>query len=135
MSAPSQREQLRRFALTLPSAAEDFPWGEPVVKVRRDGEPPAWRRGLVHGNTFLWHGRPEDDDPKVSVKLTESYEQAVTVAGATPMTHSGLGQWGWLTFSLSAAPLDVVFDWVEESWRAAAPKKLLRDLASQGRLR
>ena len=122
------RAELRDFALGLPAAAEDFPWGEPVVKVRRPGEPPAWRRGLVHGNTFLWLGRPEDDDPRVSVKLTGSYEQAVALAGATPMTHSGLGQWGWLTFTLSAAPDDLLLDWVEESWRAAAPKKLLSEL-------
>src|SRR5436853_1387690 len=43
-------DAVRSFALGLPNATEDFPWGEAVVKVeKRDAEPPAWRRHLVHG--------------------------------------------------------------------------------------
>src|SRR3981081_2470502 len=95
----SEWDIVRAFALELPSAAEDFPWGESVVKVeKRLIDPPAWRRGLVHGPVFLWLGRRDAEAHAVFVQLTFSYEQAGGAARATPTTASGLGQWGWLTF-------------------------------------
>lgn len=127
---------MRAFALGLPNAAEDFPWGEPVVKIhKRDIEPPRWRQGLVHGPMFLWLGRPDAEVPSVAVKLTASPDAAVALAGATPTTHSGLGQWGWLTVPLPGTDLDLVCEWVEESYRSKAPKKLIAVLDARGRMR
>lgn len=119
---------IRRLALGFPNATEDTPWGdELVVKVeRRDREPPPWRRHLVHGPVFLWLGQPGAGE--VSVKLTASHEAARALAGAVPTTTSGLGQWGWLTVPLAAADVDLLGDWVEESYRNVAPKKLVREL-------
>ena len=119
---------VRRFALGLPNATEDTPWGDGlVVKVeKRDGDPPAWRRHLIHGPVFVWLGAP--DAPTVSVKLTASHEAARALAGATPTTASGLGQWGWLDVPLGAVDPDLLCDWVEESYRIIAPKKLVREL-------
>jgi hypothetical protein len=128
---------VRSFALGLPQAVEDFPWGEPVVKVeKRDGPgpapAPAWRRGLVHGPMFLWLGSPDASEPAVAVKLRASYDEAVAVGRAVPTTHSGLGQWGWLTVPLgpSVDRVDValVCGWVEESYRIVAPRKLVARL-------
>ena len=34
-AAMAAREQLRTFALGLPGAYEEFPWGESVVKVNK----------------------------------------------------------------------------------------------------
>jgi predicted DNA-binding protein (MmcQ/YjbR family) len=116
--------QVRAFALGLPHAVEDLPWGELVVKIdyprRRMGN------GLVYGPMFLWLGNK--DATAVSVKLKASYDQAVAVGGATPMTMSGLGQWGWLTVPLDGADLDLLCDWVDESYRNVAPRKLAAEL-------
>lgn len=120
---------VRRFALALPNATEDTPWGDVlVVKVeKRDADPPLWRRHLVHGPVFLWLGGPGAGE--VAVKLTASHEAARALAGAVPTTASGLGQWGWLTVPLAAAvDVDLLGDWVEESYRNVAPKKLIREL-------
>lgn len=126
---------VRAYALSLPNAAEDFPWGASVVKVeKRDGgAPPAWRRHLVHGPMFLWLGPAED--AAVAVKLTASAPIAESVAGATPTTHSGLGQWGWFTVPLAGVDPDLVCDWVDESYRNVAPRKLVRVLDAERRRR
>jgi hypothetical protein len=120
---------VREFALSLPAAAEDFPWGESVIKVgRRDVAPPSWRRGLVHGPMFLWLSRCDAESHAVHVKLTHCYDQARDMAGAAPTATSGLGQWGWLTVPLAAVNVDLLCEWVEESYRNVAPKKVVAQL-------
>jgi hypothetical protein len=120
---------VREFALSLPAATEDFPWGESVIKVERRGvDPPSWRRDLVHGPMFLWLGRRDVESHAVHVKLTSCYDQAVEMAGAAPTATSGLGQWGWLTVPLDAVDVELLCDWVEESYRNVAPKKLVAKL-------
>jgi predicted DNA-binding protein (MmcQ/YjbR family) len=122
-------DTVRDFALSLPCATEDFPWGETVVKIeKRSVDPPPWRRHLVHGPMFLWLGRRDAQEHALAVKLTDSYEQAVALARAVPTTHSGLGQWGWLTVALSAADVALLCDWVDESYRNTAPKALIAEL-------
>ena len=121
-------DQLRRFALGLPAAEENFPWGETVIKVRRKPGIPPWRKEGVHGPMFLWMGQRDAAAPSVCVKLTRAYEEAVAVAGATPTTISGLGQWGWLTVRLSAVDVALVSDWVEESYRNVAPRRFVAEL-------
>lgn len=120
----------REFALALPAAAEDAPWGETVIKVRRkDGAPP-WRRGGdgVHGPMFLWLGQRSANAPVVAVKLAGSYEAAVALAQAAPTTMSGLGQWGWLTVPLAPVDVPLLCDWIEESYRGVAPRRLVDEL-------
>ena len=62
------------------------------------------------------------------VKLTDSYEQAKALARATPVTMSGVGQWGRLTIPLPTPHLALLLDWVDESYRAVAPKRLVAQL-------
>ena len=122
-------DAVREFALSLPGAAEDFPWGETVIKVpRKPGTPPWVKEGGVYGPMFLWMGRRDVDMPFVCVKLSTSYEEAVAVAHAAPTTISGLGQWGWLTVRLAEADVPLVCDWVEESYRNVAPRRFLVEL-------
>ena len=120
----------RAFALGLPSAEEDGPWGETVVKVRRKPGVPPWRKAGegVNGPMFLWLGRRDAETPVLSVKLTRSYDTAVALAGATPTTMSGLGQWGWLTLPLASVDDELVRDWIEESYRNVAPKRCVAEL-------
>ncbi|MGW0228035.1 hypothetical protein ACWDWO_06965 [Actinopolymorpha singaporensis] len=124
--APLAWDEMRTFALAMPRAIEDTPWGELVIKI--DHPPRRRGNGLVYGPMFLWLSRPQAPTPAVSVKLRASYDQAVTVGAATPTTMSGLGQWGWLTVPLPHADLDLVRDWIDESYRTVAPKKLLAEL-------
>ena len=123
-------DAVREFALSLPAAEEDFPWGEPVIKVRRKPGVPNWRKDGqgVWGPMFLWLGRRDSATRAVAVKLGESYDQAVAVAHAVPTTTSGLGQWGWLTVPLEAAALDLLCDWVDESYGVNAPRRLVAQL-------
>ena len=122
-------DAVREFALGLPGAAEDFPWGETVIKVpRKPGVPPWMKQGGVYGPMFLWMGRRHAEVPFVCVKLTTSYEEAVAVASAERTTISGLGQWGWLTVRLAEVDVALVCDWVEESYRNVAPRRFVAAL-------
>jgi UTP:GlnB (protein PII) uridylyltransferase len=64
------------------------------------------------------------------MKLTDSYEQAVAIAGAFPTAMSGVGQFGRLTVPLPVSDVDLLFDWVDESYRNVAPKRLVALLDS-----
>lgn len=106
---------VRRFALRFPEAHEDFPWGERAIKVR--------------GKVFVFMSR---DEPglSLSVKLPASAEGALQFPFCEP-THYGLGRSGWVTASFGpgdSVPLDVLSSWIDESYRAVAPKKLSTQL-------
>jgi predicted DNA-binding protein (MmcQ/YjbR family) len=107
------REKVLAYALSFPETAEDHPWGEDVVKVR--------------GKIFVFAG--QEGSRRVTVKLAESHPHALSVEGAEP-TGYGLGTSGWVTVPLRApgVTLDVLRDWVEESYRIVAPKRLVAEL-------
>jgi predicted DNA-binding protein (MmcQ/YjbR family) len=110
------RAQLRTFALSLPDAAEDFPWGDPVVKVR--------------GKIFVFLGSDTGAGPwLITVKLDESHGHALAIDGAE-RTGYGLGRSGWVNVPAGAegVTLDLLRDWVEESYRIVAPKRLVAEL-------
>ena len=107
---------MRAFALSLPEAAEDFPWGERVAKVR--------------GKVFVFLGRDEPQGRRlVTVKLAESHRHALAIDGAEP-TGYGLGRSGWVNVPLDAhdVSVDLLRDWIEESYRIVAPKRLVAEL-------
>lgn len=109
------RSEIRTFALSLPEAVEDFPWGESVAKVR--------------GKVFAFLGDDHAAVPRLTVKLVESHGHALAIEGAAP-TGYGLGRSGWVTVPFEARdlPADVLQDWVEESYRIIAPKRLVAEL-------
>jgi len=100
------------FALGLPGAWSDEPWeGDVVAKVGR--------------KIFVFFG-----ERHISVKLPESGPVALGVPGASP-TGYGLGRHGWVTVPIKgqgAPAVGVLHDWVEESYRTVAPKKLVAEL-------
>ena len=114
---------MREFAFGLPGAWEDFPWEESVAKVGK--------------KVFVFNIEPAEaatDRLLFSVKLPESGEAALTLPYTSP-TGYGLGRAGWVTVDLAAGdpdadppPVDVFLDWIEESYRAVAPKKLVAEL-------
>ena len=115
MSRPrATRTKVLEYALGLPGAHLDHPWGEDVAKVGK--------------KVFAFLGTDDGDDPGMSVKLRESHEQALLSPGAEP-TGYGLGDAGWVTIPFAGAPpLPVLRDWVEESYRIVAPKRLVAEL-------
>ena len=108
-------EQLREYAIHYPETHEDFPWGERCVKVK--------------GKGFLFM-RATPDEISLSVKLPSSRDMAVDLPFAEP-THYGMGKHGWVTATFNKAedvPLDLLKSWIDESFRAVAPKKLVKSL-------
>jgi predicted DNA-binding protein (MmcQ/YjbR family) len=104
-------EALRRFALTYPEATEHHPWGETAIKVK--------------GKVFVFLGRP-GEGVSLSAKLAHTSEMALVLPFAAP-TGYGLGKSGWVTASFERGerpPLDLLFAWIDESYRAVAPRKL-----------
>jgi predicted DNA-binding protein (MmcQ/YjbR family) len=119
MTAAAQRTRTRLLAYSrsLPGATEDHPWGDESV-------------AKVNGKIFVFFGAGEGTPTiAIAVKLDESLEQALAVPGASP-TGYGLGRAGWVTVPLqrTTPPLDVLKDWIEESYRRVAPKRLVREL-------
>ncbi len=103
---------LRAFALSYPSAHEDFPWGERVIKVGK--------------KVFLFLG-VVSDGLHMSVKLPQSVTLALSLPFASP-TGYNLGRSGWVTARFGARenpPLAVLQQWIDESYRAVAPKRLV----------
>ena len=104
------REKVLEFALSLPEATEEHPWGEDVAKVR--------------GKIFVFVGPP--GSRRMTVKLDESHAHALSIEGAV-RTGYGLGASGWVTVPLRADGVNVAVlrDWVEESYRIVAPKRVV----------
>jgi predicted DNA-binding protein (MmcQ/YjbR family) len=115
---PSRRDALLGFAMTLPHAVEDHPWGEQVAR--------------AGGKVFAFFG--PSGGRRVTVKLVESHGHALSVPGAE-RTGYGLGAHGWVTVPLDApgVTLPLLRDWVEESYRVVAPKRLVRELDASTR--
>jgi predicted DNA-binding protein (MmcQ/YjbR family) len=109
------QEKLRLYGLTLPEAAEDHPWGHIALKVKK--------------KAFVFMSGAELHEGKLSitVKLPQSGEiAAARMANVEPAGY-GLGKSGWVTATFAPKDtVDIVLlkDWIAQSYRAIAPKKL-----------
>jgi predicted DNA-binding protein (MmcQ/YjbR family) len=96
----------------FPEVTEEGPWGHRAFKVR--------------GKTFLFLVA-DGDGLSFSVKLPRSGAQALKLPYTEP-THYGLGKSGWVSAKFASGadvPLARVAEWLEESYGAIAPKRLL----------
>jgi predicted DNA-binding protein (MmcQ/YjbR family) len=103
---------LRDFALKFPEAVEDHPWDHVAIKVK--------------GKMFLVLGGT-DDVLTVTCKLPSSGRLALALPFAAATSY-GLGRSGWVTASFQEhdpVPLDRMAEWIEESYRAVAPRTLV----------
>ena len=108
-------QALRDFALTFPDSTEEFPWDHRAIKVR--------------GKNFLILAN-EPGRCGVTVKLPVSAATALQLPFAEP-TGYGLGKHGWVSARFAAGdtiPLDLLREWIDESFRAVAPKTVLAKL-------
>ncbi len=109
---------LLAHALSLPEAWEDHPWGENVAKVGK--------------KVFVFFGVPDPRDEQliVCVKLPRSGVAALDLGFTEPAGY-GLGKSGWIMARIGksdAVDVQVLKGWIEESYRAVAPKKLAAQL-------
>lgn len=73
---------------------------------------------------FVFFGMPEGTDFGMGVKLPQSAPLALAQPGVTPSGY-GLGDSGWVGIRFNGElPYDMLRDWIDESYRAVAPKKV-----------
>lgn len=108
-------KELREYGLKFPGAHLKSPW-------------PGHKDLAVKDKTFAY--LPVEGDPfSISCKLPKSSGVALLLPFCKP-TEYGLGKSGWV----SAAPavdeinVDMFKQWIDESYRAQAPKKLVTEL-------
>ena len=103
--------ELRSFAAAMPDAFIDFTFGDVVAKVGK--------------RIFAYLGTAEF--PAMTVKLVASHVQALTFECVAP-TGYGLARHGWVTCSTDSTnrpPLEVMQDWIDESYCLVASKRLV----------
>ncbi len=106
---------LRNIALAYPEAREQASAGEIVIAVRK-------RPFLVL--------REGDGDWALRLKLPHSRGAALRLPFAEPVVYR-LGTSDWVAASFGPGqevPLELLWEWVDESYRAVAPKRLLTDV-------
>jgi len=109
-------DELRSWGLTLPGAHRKSPW-------------PDHDDLAVKDKTFAYlpaKGRPFS----LSCKLPYTGYEALQLPFAEPTAY-GLGKSGWVSFNPpedQVPSLDRLKAWVEESYRAQAPRKLVKKL-------
>ena len=120
MAAPTQSaSKLQRAESALAACAESFPqvtesrpWGHRAFKISK--------------KTFLFlHAGA--GELSLSVKLPRSRAKALDHEFAKP-TEYGLGRSGWVTavfLGQREIPLQLLKEWIEESFQAIAPKRVL----------
>jgi predicted DNA-binding protein (MmcQ/YjbR family) len=113
------RQRLLRYALQYPEAWQDEPWeGDVVVKVGK--------------KIFAFFGPDGRDDGSLGlcVKLPDSRDEALAHPHTEPAGY-GLGRHGWVNLVVprgESLPVDLLEEWIDESYRAVAPKKLVKQL-------
>ena len=109
-------KRLRAFGLAYPGTNTKSPW-------------PGHVDLAVNDKTFAYLS-VEGQPLKISCKLPRSSDLALELPFVTPTAY-GLGKSGWVTAQFAAGdtpPLDMLEAWLDESYRAQAPKKLVAAL-------
>ena len=109
--------ELRAFGLTLPGAQGKAPW-------------PEHDDLAVNDKTFAYLPAAGAERFTLSVKLPYTGEAVLDLPFAAPTAY-GLGRSGWVSLSPAddeIPPLDELKEWIEQSYRAQAPKRLVKQL-------
>ena len=117
MKAATALRNLKTFGLSLPGTEPKRPW-------------PGHDDVAVKDKTFAFMS-VSSGDLVVSVKLPVTGKDVLKRSDAKP-TGYGLGKSGWVSVHFTGeVPLDTVKRWMMESYRAQAPKKLVKQLEAQ----
>ena len=109
--------ELRAFGLTFPGAHSKAPW-------------PEHDDLAVNDKTFAYLPAKGAERFSLSVKLPYTGEVALDLPFATPTAY-GLGRSGWVSFNPDGdaiPPIEQLKEWIEESYRAQASKRLVKEL-------
>lgn len=109
--------ELRAYGLTFPGAHRKAPW-------------PEHDDLAVNDKTFAYLPAAGADRFSLSVKLPYTHPVALDLPFAAPTAY-GLGKSGWVSFTPAGdqiPPFDQLKEWIEESYRAQAPKRLVKAL-------
>lgn len=112
--------ELRAFGLAYPGAHTKSPW-------------PGHMDLAVNDKTFAYLS-VEGEPLAISCKLPESASAALMLPFASPAAY-GLGKSGWVSARFGPGekiPVDLLKSWIDESYRAQAPKKLVKQLPPKG---
>lgn len=113
-------KELRTFGLTYPGAHTKSPW-------------PGHLDLAVNDKTFAYLSI-EGEPFSISCKLPQNAEVALLLPFCKP-TPYGLGKAGWVSAAFPAGklpPTEMLKEWIDESYRAQAPKKLVKQLEAGG---
>jgi predicted DNA-binding protein (MmcQ/YjbR family) len=119
MTADAILAALKAFGLGLPGAHSKSPW-------------PDHDDLAVNDKTFAYLPK-EGGAFTLSVKLPYTGAAVLDLPYASP-TGYGLGKSGWISLAPAddqIPPLDQLREWVEESYRAQAPRRLVKELDSR----
>jgi predicted DNA-binding protein (MmcQ/YjbR family) len=117
-STDAALKELRAFGLEYPGAHTKSPW-------------PGHLDLAVNDKTFAYLSL-EGEPVRISCKLPQSSDEALSLPFTAP-TEYGLGKSGWVSATFAddqAVPVDLLKQWIDESYRAQAPKRLSRGLAA-----
>lgn len=111
-------KELREFGLAYPGAHTKSPW-------------PGHLDLAVKDKTFTYLS-VEGEPFSISCKLPHSSSVALMLPFTKP-TGYGLGKSGWVSAQFDAGetpPVDLLKAWIDESYRAQAPKRLVASLSA-----
>ena len=109
-------KQLREFGLTYPGAHTKSPW-------------PGHLDLAVKDKTFAFLSI-EGEPFSISCKLPQSNAAALLLPFAEPTAY-GMGKSGWVSAKFpdgDQPPVELLKQWIDESYRAVAPKRLIAEL-------
>src|SRR5918996_2125528 len=114
----SSLDPIRSIASKYPEAEKAFLFGDHEVFRERK-------------KVFVWLSTTEKGCAGVSVKLKDSQAAALMLPFVRPSGY-GMSKWGWVDaeFPKGKLPLDLLAQWIDESYRHTAPKKLLKGMDS-----
>jgi predicted DNA-binding protein (MmcQ/YjbR family) len=111
-------KELRAFGLAYPGAHLKSPWPDHLDLA-------------VNDKTFAYLSR-EGEPFGISCKLPHSCTAALMLPFAKP-TGYGLGRSGWVSAHFEKGekpPVELLKAWIDESYRAQAPKKLVAQIGA-----
>ncbi|HEX5060545.1 MAG TPA: MmcQ/YjbR family DNA-binding protein [Kofleriaceae bacterium] len=109
-------QELRAFGMQYPGAHFKSPW-------------PGHMDLAVNDKTFAYLSN-EGEPFGISCKLPQSAAVALMLPFCSPAAY-GLGKAGWVSAKFpegKALPVEMLKEWLDESYRAQAPKKFLKQL-------
>jgi predicted DNA-binding protein (MmcQ/YjbR family) len=113
-------QELRAFGLAYPGAHTKSPW-------------PGHLDLAVNDKTFAYLSL-EGEPFGISCKLPRSSHVALMLPFCKPAAY-GLGKSGWVSAQFPEGkqpPIEMLKEWIDESYRAQAPKKFVKQLDAGG---